>query len=84
LPHGAEWRQACQDLGISDEKRCHSLPFPVSERARRYLYRCPNCHRDFARARRIKRAVACLACCRAQNGGQYDQRFRLRPVDVGV
>ena len=43
LPHGVEWRQACRDLGIGDEKRCHNLPFPVSERARRYLYKCPNC-----------------------------------------
>jgi predicted SprT family Zn-dependent metalloprotease len=80
LPHGSEWRQACQDLAISDEKRCHNLPFPVSERARRYLYRCPNCQRDFLRVRRIKRAVACLACCRVHNGGKFDARFRLRPV----
>jgi hypothetical protein len=27
--------------------------------------------------RRIKRAVACLACCRAHNGGGFDTRFRL-------
>lgn len=79
-PHGAEWRQACRDLGISDEERCHNLPFPVSERARRYLYRCPHCQRNFYRARRIKRTLACLACCRAHNGGQFDARFRLRLV----
>ena len=76
--HGDEWRIACRDLGISDEKRCHNLPFPVNERARRYLYQCPNCRRDFPRTRRIKRAVACLACCRAHNGGEFDARFRLR------
>lgn len=81
LPHGAEWRQACRDLGISDEKRCHNLPFPVSERARRYLYRCPNCQRNFPRVRRIKRAVACLACCRAHNRGKFDAHFRLVLVD---
>ena len=80
LPHGVEWQQACHDLGISGEKRCHSLPFPVSECARRYLYRCPNCRRDFPRVRRIKRATACLACCRAHNGGEFDARFRLRLV----
>ncbi len=78
--HGDEWRIACRDLGINDEKRCHNLPFPVNERARRYLYKCPNCRRDFPRTRRIKRAVACLACCRAQNGGEFDARFRLRLV----
>ena len=80
LPHGDEWRAACRDLGIADEKRCHNLPFPFSERTRRYLYRCPYCERDFARVRRIKRAVACLACCRAHNGGEFDPRFRLRLV----
>lgn len=84
LPHGPEWRQACHDLAISDEKRCHNLPFPVSERARRYLYRCPNCQRDFPRVRRIKRAVACLACCHAHNGGKFDARFRLRLVTAAL
>lgn len=82
LPHGDEWRAACRDLGIADEKRCHNLPFPVSGRARRYVYKCPRCGRDFPRTRRIKRAVACLACCRAHNGGQFDARFRLRLVSA--
>src|SRR3954454_24064443 len=27
LPHCGEWRTACRDLGIGDEKRCHNLPF---------------------------------------------------------
>ena len=84
LPHGLEWREACRDLGISNEKRCHNLPFPVSERARRYLYRCPGCRRDFPRVRRIKRAVACLACCRAHNGGKFDARFRLRLMTAAL
>ena len=84
LPHSAEWRQACHDLGIADEKRCHNLPFPVSERARRYLYRCPGCRRDFPRVRRIKRGVACLACCRAHNGGKFDARFRLRLMTAAL
>jgi SprT protein len=80
LPHGQEWRDACRELGIIDETRCHHLPFPISERARRYLYKCPNCRRDFPRVRRIKRAVACLACCRAHNRGEFDARFRLSLV----
>jgi len=77
-PHGAEWRQACHDLGIGDEKRCHSLPFTTTERRRRFLYRCPVCAREFPRVRRIRRAVACLACCRAHSRGRFDSRFRLR------
>ena len=78
--HGAEWRQACQDLGIADEKRCHNLPFPARTYAARFIYRCSNCRQEFPRVRRVRRAVACLACCRKHNGGDFDPRFRLRLV----
>ena len=77
-PHGPQWQQACRDLGIADEKRCHTLPFPAKSYAPRFIYRCPNCRRDFPRVRKIKRTVACLACCRAHNGGEFDVRFRLK------
>lgn len=79
-PHGAEWRVACADLGIPGEARCHNLPFPVQRRARRYLYVCPHCERDFPRTRPLRRTSACLACCRAFNRGQYDRRFQLQIV----
>jgi len=81
-PHGSEWQQACRDLGIADEKRCHTLPFPAKRYAPRFIYRCPNCRRDFPRVRKIKRTVACLACCRAHNGGEFDVRFRLKLLTV--
>jgi SprT protein len=81
-PHGSEWQQACHDLGIAGEKRCHTLPFPARRYAPRLIYRCPNCRRDFPRVRKIKRTVACLACCRAHNGGEFDLRFRLRLLTV--
>jgi predicted SprT family Zn-dependent metalloprotease len=77
-PHGSEWRQACRDLGIADEKRCHNLPFPARTYAARFIYRCPNCRQEFQRVRRVRRAVACLACCRKHNGGEFDLRFRLK------
>ena len=77
-PHGPEWQQACRDLGIADEKRCHTLPFPAKRYARRFVYRCPNCRRDFPRVRKIKRTIACLTCCRAHNDGDFDVRFRLK------
>lgn len=77
-PHGAEWRKACLDLEIADEKRCHTLPFPARTYAARFIYRCPNCRQEFPRVRRVRRAVACLACCRKHNGGHFDPRFRLR------
>jgi predicted SprT family Zn-dependent metalloprotease len=79
-PHGPEWQQACRDLGIAGEKRCHTLPFPAKRQRPRFIYRCPNCRRDFPRVRKIKRTVACLACCRAHNGGEFDERFRLEIV----
>jgi len=77
LPHGTEWRKACRDLGIADEKRCHNLPFPAKRYVARFMYRCPNCRQEFPRVHRARRAVACLACCRADNGGEFDARFRL-------
>ena len=79
-PHGAEWRRACRDLGIADETRCHNLPFAPRTYAARFVYRCPHCHREFPRVRRVRRAVACLACCRAYNRGEFDARFRLQLV----
>jgi SprT protein len=79
-PHGPEWQQACGDLGIADEKRCHTLPFPAKRCVRRFIYRCQNCRRGFPRVRKIKRTVACLACCRSHNGGEFDLRFRLKLV----
>src|SRR5215475_1043610 len=79
-PHGVEWRRACVDLGIGDEKRCHSLPFPARSYAARFVYRCPNCRKEFRRVRRVRRVIACLACCRKHNGGEFDLRFRLRLI----
>jgi SprT protein len=79
-PHGAEWRKACRDLGIGDESRTHALPFPIQRRARRFLYQCPRCLKEFPRVRKIKRAVACLECCRKFNRGKFDKRAQLRLV----
>ena len=78
LPHGVEWRRACRDLDVGDEKRCHNLPFLARTYAARFVYRCPNCRQDFPRVRRVRRAVACLACCRKHNGGEFDPRFKLK------
>ena len=77
-PHGPEWREACRDLGIADEVRCHNLPFAARTFPPRYVYVCPNCKEKFPRVRRIRRAIACLACCRAHNRGEFDARFRLK------
>jgi SprT protein len=79
-PHGSEWRQACCDLGIANEARCHNLPFATKAYPVRFVYRCPNCEQKVPRVRRIRRAIACLACCRKHNGGDFDPRFRLKLI----
>jgi predicted SprT family Zn-dependent metalloprotease len=79
-PHGPEWRQACRDLGLEDEKRCHDLPLPRTRQRVRHRYRCPQCRREYGRVRPFRRAVACLDCCRAHAGGRYDERYRLVKV----
>jgi predicted SprT family Zn-dependent metalloprotease len=79
-PHGREWRKACRDLGIAEESRTHALPFPIQRRTRRYLYKCPRCGKDFPRVRPIKRAVACLDCCRNFNRGKFDRSAQLQLV----
>ncbi len=81
-PHGEEWRQACADLGIPDEPRCHSLPFKPRRVTRRYFYQCAACGEMLARVRPIKRRVACVKCCRKYNNGHYAERFRFRQVEM--
>jgi len=79
-PHGSEWRQACRDLGLPDERRCHTLPLAAPRRvAKNHLYHCPRCLREVARARPFRRAEACLSCCRTHAGGRYDRLFRFVP-----
>jgi len=80
LPHGREWRKACCDLGIPGERAGHTLPLIGRALPRRYVYRCKICQRHFPRVRRIRRATACLACCRKFARGGYDERFRLHLV----
>ena len=75
-PHGIEWRHACAELGIGGEAVCHQLPLPRRTHAKRFLYFCPQCRIEIKRVRKIKGAMACLACCRSYSGGHYDKRFR--------
>jgi predicted SprT family Zn-dependent metalloprotease len=82
-PHGPEWRRACHDLGVPDEKRTHDLPLPRRVVSRRFHYRCPACGVRIARVKPLKRGSACLGCCRAHSQGRYDARFRFQPVKAG-
>jgi SprT protein len=80
-PHGPEWQQACRDLGLRDEMRCHTLPLPRRELTARHFYRCPSCTQEVKRVRPFKRNTACLDCCRRHNRGRYDERFRFLKVN---
>jgi predicted SprT family Zn-dependent metalloprotease len=76
-PHGPEWRQACQDLGLRNEARCHDLPLPRRKVARAFIYECPSCQTRLERVRAFRRAAACMTCCRKHCSGRYDERFKL-------
>jgi len=82
-PHGPEWRQACHDLGIPGEDRCHALDFEPRRLAKRFSYACPACGVVILRVRRLRRRVACYPCCRKHAGGKYDGRFQLRETRLG-
>jgi len=75
--HGPEWREACADLGISGEVRCHELPLPGRRIRRRFAYACPACGETIERVKRFKGHVACYACCRRHAKGRFDKRFAL-------
>ena len=85
-PHGPEWRQACIDLGIPDEPRCHDLPLPRRRQKPKYSYQCPNCLEVLMRIRPLKRYSACFACCSHYNRGRYSNRFAYEciPLQLGV
>lgn len=81
-PHGAEWQQACADLGIAGESVCHNLPFPRQRRKRKHAYRCRSCEVVVKRVKPFYRAVACYDCCRRFSRGRYDDRFRLVKMPI--
>jgi len=83
LPHGPEWQQACRDLGIPGENRCHSLDFTPRRIERKFAYTCPHCRAVIHRVRRLSRRVACFTCCRALARGQFDARFQLEETRLG-
>ena len=78
--HGPEWRQACEDLGIPNEQRCHELPFKRQRQTRKFFYTCPACNAVLARVKPLRRKAACIKCCRKHNHGKYHENFRFRPA----
>lgn len=85
-PHGREWRQACVELGIPEEPRCHDLPLPRRRQKPKYAYQCPNCLEVLLRIRPLKRYSACYSCCSIYRRGRYSSRFAYEtiPLQLGV
>ncbi|MEM9481344.1 MAG: SprT-like domain-containing protein [Verrucomicrobiota bacterium] len=82
--HGPEWRQACADLGIPDESRCHNLPLGRRRIRRKFAYQCRFCGEVVARVRPLERDSACYSCCREHNRGRYSGRYLLEEISLEV
>jgi len=82
--HGPEWRQACTELGIPGEPRCHSLPLKARQVRAKFVYRCQHCGRLLKRVRALERRSACFDCCQKHNRGRYDDRYRYARVPLDV
>lgn len=72
--HTREFRVKAREMGQSDIR--HQIAVPPARSGWKYF--CPVCRASFIRVRRFSRAVACMKCCRAFNGGEFHQRFKLR------
>ncbi len=78
LPHGPEWQEACDEVGIPGESATHSLPWAKlykTRQRRKWILRCPHCKSENRYARRPKLGRACGKCCDEHNGGKFDNRF---------
>jgi predicted SprT family Zn-dependent metalloprotease len=82
-PHGAEWQQACVDLGIPGESASHRLNLPSRSMRKKWLYVCPRCQARVERVKRMARYSACWPCCRQFSAGKYDGRFRFAERRLG-
>jgi len=72
--HTAEFRAKANAIGQPKTRHDITLPAPRSG----WIYTCPVCSTEFTRRRRYGRPVACARCCKRFNGGNYDERFKLR------
>jgi len=80
--HGRLWQQACAELGIPGEKRCHDLPLERRRVKRKFAYQCKHCATVVPRVRRLARHSSCWACCRRFNAGRYSSKFLLLPIPL--
>ena len=81
--HGPEWRQACADLGIPGEARCHTLELAPRRKVKpKFAYICPHCKEHLLRVRPLARHSACSPCCKRHTKGKFDSRFEFIPVPL--
>lgn len=64
--HGPNWKKACCDLGIPNEKRCHSLNLSSQKKAK-YMLTCNACGYTIPRQRKPKHSTSCGKCCKTYN-----------------
>lgn len=76
--HDEVWRAKAVEIGCSGE-RCTSN---TVHHAGDVVYACPNCKRELFRHRAFNRGhmKACGKCCKAFNGGRYDERFQFKRI----
>lgn len=74
--HGAEWKQACADLGIPGESATHSLPLPSTKQRKKWRYTCPECLEVIDRVKRMRGHSACYTCCKKHNRGSFHRRYK--------
>ena len=80
--HGSEWRVACRELGIPNEKRCHDLPLESRRQRPKFAYQCVHCETVYPRVRKFRWQAACYSCCRQHNRGRYSSRYLLKEVSL--
>lgn len=82
--HDNYWQTVCKNIG-GDGKRCYGSE--VVKPSLRYKAVCSTCNKEFQKARLSRlasiglRRYACTACCKINNNGRYDERFRLEYKD---
>lgn len=69
--HTPEFIKKMKQMGVS---RYNPVP---KRRPPKYLYRCIACTTEIPARRRLRKNVACAACCNQKNNGKYDLSFRL-------
>jgi SprT-like protein len=68
--HTDEFYQKMTEMGVS---RYNPVP---RTRPYKYLYRCPECMKEFKTRRKLG-PLACAQCCRQHSRGKFDSRFKL-------